>query len=238
MKAYIADTETTGHFEEQQQPEIIELAHAPLLDDFSLGEMFSDRYQPERNAISFGAMAVHHIIPADLAGCQPSSKARMPEDCSYLIGHNIDHDWKALGSPPLVKRICTLAMARRVWEDSPGHSLGACIYRILPFDVAREHVRYAHSAAADVRMTHLLLRHFLALPGNEGDQHSLEDLWHWSENCRIPRIWSFGKHRGKRIGHELGDGVPDREYHAWCAKQMEMDPYVRKALEMYKQGAL
>lgn len=238
MKAYIADTETTGHYEEQEKPEVIELAYAEVrASDFALLELFSGRFRPAC-PITFGAMAVHHIIPSDLEGCPPSSEAKLPADCDYLIGHNIDYDWKALGSPPLIKRIDTLAIARRVWESSPGHSLGACLYRVLDPAVAREHLRYAHSAIADVSMCHILLKHFCSLPGVEGEVMSWEELWEWSEACRIPRMWTFGKYRGRKIGHEFGVNQPDRGYHAWCARQLEMDPYLKKALALFAQGTL
>lgn len=238
MKAYILDTETTGHYEEQEKPEVIELAYAEIdAAGFALLNPYSERFRPGCE-ITFGAMAVHHILPSDLTNCRPSSEAKLPADCSYLIGHNVDYDWRALGSPPLVKRICTLAIARRVWQNSPGHSLGACLYRILDPLVAREHLRYAHSAIADVRACHLLLEYFCKLPGMEGTILSWEDLWEWSENCRIPRIWPWGKYKGRPIGQEFGAKQPDRGYHAWCAKQIDLDPYVKKALAFWAQWKL
>lgn len=37
-------------------------------------------------------------MPSDLEGCDPSSDCRLP-DCKFIVGHNVDFDWKALGSP-------------------------------------------------------------------------------------------------------------------------------------------
>ena len=234
--AYVVDTETTGHFEEQEQPQVIELAYGPAGANLLIGEpVHVERFKPSCK-ITMGAMAVHHIIPADLENCRPSEAAKLPADAAYIIGHNIDFDWKALGSPPLVKRICTLALARHFWPEEKGHSLGACLYRVTEFARAREILKYAHSAAMDVRICYEVFQYLW----NEfmSDAVSWEDLWTLSENARIPRIWPFGKHRGLMIGHEFGAGRPDLGYHAWCVKQLQMDPYLKTALQRYKEGTL
>lgn len=235
--AYVVDTETTGHYEEQEQPQVIELAYGKAgLNLLADGEVTVLRFQPSIK-ITPGAMAVHHIIPEDLEGRPPSTQACLPDDCAYIVGHNVDHDWKALGSPPGVKRICTLALARFFWPEEKGHSLGACFYRIAgSFARAREILRYAHSAATDVRVCWELMRYFEReyLPDVDG----WESLWQASENARIPRYWTFGKHRGKKIGHELGEGRPDLGYHAWCARTLDIDPWIKTALQKYKEGQL
>ena len=56
----------------------------------------------------------------DLIDCDPSYTVKLPPDAEYIIGHNVDFDWKALGQPN-VKRICTQALAR---HGCPGSARG------------------------------------------------------------------------------------------------------------------
>ena len=98
MTALIIDVETTGGDANQ----VIELA-AMTLD----GEPVVDQLYKPSCPITCGALAVHHILPSDLEGKPPSSQVSIPL-CDYIIGHNIDFDWKAIGSPP-VKRMGTQA---------------------------------------------------------------------------------------------------------------------------------
>jgi len=232
-KVYVADTETTGQFE-PEIPDVVELAYAEITSVKTLGEFFLQRYEPAQPML-LSALATHHILPSELAGLPPSHQAKLPDDCYYLVGHNVDYDWRALRSPPDIKRICTLAMARRVWDDEQGHSLGACMYRIFPHEEARERLRNAHSAKFDAINAFDLLRHFLMIKG--GSLSSWREVWLWSEDCRLPRTWTFGKHRGKKIGREL-NGKADSGYHSWCLNQTTMDPYVKKALVAFNEGKL
>lgn len=111
-KALIFDTETTG----LDNPEIIEAAwimsgsvYDLKVDPFYL-ERFEKRFSPE-GKISFGAMATHHIVGDDLVCCDASSSFSLldtlshgPDDggpAEYLVGHNVDFDWKAAGCPDL-----------------------------------------------------------------------------------------------------------------------------------------
>ena len=108
--AIIFDTEATGIVD----PVIIEAAWIAVdsLAPVTLGDTFHQRYQPGK-PISLGALATHHIMDEELVDCPPAASFRLPDDLQYLIGHNIDFDWQAVGQPD-VKRICTLALARRV----------------------------------------------------------------------------------------------------------------------------
>lgn len=205
MKACILDTETTGKTE---PIEVIEAAHLELSDalferldvdvdtveqamDCVTGE-FSMRYTPSR-PIEFGAMAAHGITPDMLDGCEPSGRYRLPGDCGYIVGHNIDFDWKAIGSPD-VKRIDTLALARTLFDDGDSCTQLACLYRINPGLAARMRDQ-AHGALADVKMNLMLLRHLVAKIGIR----DFETLHQLSEKCRIPRTMPFGKHAGVEI---------------------------------------
>ncbi len=209
-RAIIIDTETTG----LDDPIPVEVAWAGLNDDSESVQ----RYQPGK-AISYGAMATHHITDADVASAPPFSSFRLPPQVSHLIGHNIDFDWKALGEPP-IKRICTLALARDHWPDLDAHSLGALIYKIRGAE-ARALLRDAHSALQDVRLCRIVLE---AITGQPSATLDPERLWQRSERARLPRLMPFGKHRGQPIREIPAD------YRRWLLNQADLDPYLRQAL--------
>lgn len=54
---------------------------------------------------------------------------------------------------------------------------------------------------------------------------SWEELWHHSEEARIPKFINFGKHRGTAIADLPSD------YRAWLLRQPDIDPYLIKALQ-------
>ncbi len=222
--AYIIDTETTGI----DAPEVIQLAlygplHTPLTAFAPTQQL---KFKPGK-PISVGAMAAHHIIDSDLACCPPWAGYTLPTDCAYLIGHSVDYDWQALGSPN-VKRICTLALARALWPDNDGHSLIACIYRIYPHAMARSLVKGAHDAEVDVHLCERLLCH---LHHAYGEPATWEAFWRISEEARIPKLLTFGKHNGALIADIRRT---DPSYVQWLLSgkcdTVNDDPYLRQAL--------
>lgn len=216
MTAYIIDTETTDA--DPETAEVIELATMPF-DNVHEYEATAVRFKPSA-AIAFGALATHHILPEELNDCLPSSSAALPADASYIIGHNVDFDWRVLGSP-LVRRICTLAMARSLWPTLDSHKLGALVYKINGVTAGtKELLRGAHSAGADVDLCHLVLDGILKTQPNIG---TLEQLWQYSEDCRIPRIMTFGKFKGQPVS------AVDRGWIGWYRRQEETDPYLLEA---------
>lgn len=212
--AIIFDTEATGIVE----PVIIEAAWVAVdsLQPFALGERFHQRYQPGK-PISLGALATHHILDEELVDCPPASSFRLPGDLRYLIGHNIDFDWQAVGQPE-VKRICTLALARKVWPEADSHSQSALLY-FLERDTARERLREAHSAAADIGICATILSHLCA----KLNITTMEALCAASDDARLPTHMTFGKHKGLPLAE-----VP-RDYVRWLLDQQNVDPYVRQA---------
>lgn len=224
MKAIIFDTETTGI----DNPEIIEAAWIPfeIGDGMETGyhSEFHQRYKPS-GTISWGAMAVHHIHPDDLVTEKlKSSDFALPSRVEYLIGHNVDFDWKAAGQPD-VKRICTLALSRKLYPEMDSHSQSAMMYRIFGSH-ARDMLKNAHAALDDVRNCKKLLCVLIAeLKGRFGTEvRNLEHLWRISESARIPSVMPFGKHKGLPI-----KDVPN-DYIQWLLKQPDNDPYLIKAL--------
>lgn len=214
MNAIILDTETT----DAEAPEIVEAAWIELDIAGYAGASFSARYRPSKR-ISLGALATHHILDEELQECPPSSEFRLPASVEYLIGHNVDFDWLAVGKPP-VKRICTLALSRSLWPEADSHSLGAMLYLLDRYN-ARTLLKNAHSALADVEATHRLLLFVLEKLGRPD---SWEEVWKASEAARIPSVMPFGKHKGMAI-----KDVP-ADYKRWLLGQADVDPYLRKAL--------
>jgi len=233
--ALILDTETTG----VDNPDVIELAYLPLTARcLSEGPVWVQRFSTEKK-IELGAMATHHIIEDDLAGLPawPGSWAP-PTGIEYLIGHNIDFDWKAIGSPMPMKRICTLALSRKYFPEADSHSLAAMTYHTTSHDQARSLVRGAHSAAVDVAN---VLRLFFQLAFGKcgmptGDQFSFEHIWQLSEVARVPTHFTFGKYGPKdgKAGTAIADVRRfDPGYINWCLRscdQVKDDPYYIKAL--------
>lgn len=215
----IIDTETTG----REPPEVIELAIGGVEEgSWELAPVEVERHSSKLGSC-FGALATHHILNEEVS----DFSLYKPIDflgTVYLIGHNIDYDWAALGSPPC-KRICTLAMSRKLWPEVDSHSLGAMTYFINEDKAAaREKLRGAHGTEVDVRLCHELLLALLKSHRQPFDIDTAERLWTFSEVCRVPDVWSFGKFKGQPIA------AADRGYLMWCTRQPDMDPYVLKAV--------
>ncbi len=216
MTAIIFDTETTGAHE----PQIIEAAWLRLDAPATLNvtEQFEQRYRPTQR-ITMGALAVHHIYDEDLADCAPHTDFRLPADVRYIIGHNVDYDWRVAGQPD-VKRICTLALSRRLYPDTDSHSQSAMMY-LIDRPNARNLLKAAHSALADVQNCRSLLANLIGLSGPVADW---EALWQLSEQARIPKVMTFGKHKGMPIANVPAD------YKAWLLRQPDVDSYLQMAL--------
>lgn len=192
MIAIILDSETTG----TEAPEPIEIAWADAdecRDEAAAATVHVERFSPTK-PISLGALATHHILDEQLADLPAPSTFKLPEGAQYLIGHRIDFDWEAIGKPE-VKRICTLAIARKLWPDLDSHSLGALMY-FIDRHSARERLQGAHSAVADVANCACLLRCVIRKIGRFD---GWEAMWQFSEAARIPDAIGFGKHKGTRI---------------------------------------
>jgi len=214
-QALVLDTETTG----VDDPQPIEIAWLRVTgpDNLKAEQMFCSRYAPPK-PISLGAMATHHIMDEDLAHCQPPDTFRLPDGIEYLIGHNVDFDWQAIGKPA-VKRIDTLAFSRKLWPECDSHSQGAMLY-LLERKTARSYLRNSHSAQVDAYNCVRLLHHIL----DKLRVMTWEALWLLSEDARVPDVMSFGKHKGMRIADVPAD------YKRWLLREPNIDPYLRTAL--------
>lgn len=226
MPIFILDTETTGR---EEPVTLIEAAWRKVEDIQTLRatEAFCQRYNPGK-PIETGAMAVHHILDEDLKDCPAPDTFKLPDGVEYLVGHNIDYDWAVIGKPA-VKRICTLAIAKKLWPDADSHSLSALMYRLATDRPrVRDALKSAHSAESDVRFCAILLKKEISVLRSTAPDSvdSWESLWAYSEVARIPDVMPFGKHRGVPI-KEL-----PKDYVRWALGNLtDMDEYLRKALE-------
>lgn len=225
MQAIILDTET-----HTLNGLPIEIAYAPIeIENGKLSldkkKIFDQLYQVGQ-PISFAAMAVHHILESDLIDQPFYNTFQLPEQTTYIIGHNIDYDVTAIAKCGVdtskLKPICTLALARRVWEDAEAHNISALIYLIAKgSDKAREMLKGAHRADADIILTANILMHII----HQLDIQNIEQLYLASEEARIPKTITFGKHKGTAIQDLPAD------YIQWLLRQDDLDIYLRKALE-------
>lgn len=227
MQAIILDTET-----HTLNGLPIEIAYAPIeieAGKLSLdrSKMFDQLYSIGDEKISFAAMAVHHTLEADIVDQPNFGTFTLPTETVYIIGHNIDYDIRAIQTCGVdtqhIKAICTLALARLVWPDAEAHNISALIYMISKgSEKAREMLKGAHRADADIILTANILMHIV----HKLNIQTIEALFEASEDARIPRSINFGKHRGTAIVDLPSD------YVQWLMRQEDLDPYLRKALEL------
>lgn len=225
MQAIILDTET-----HTLNGLPIEIAYAPIeIENGKLSldkkQIFDQLYQVGQ-PISYAAMAVHHILESDLVGQPFYNEFQLPAQTTYIIGHNVDYDIAAIARCGVdvsqLKPICTLALARHVWENAEAHNISALIYLISKgSDKAREMLKGAHRADADIILTANILMHII----HQLNIQDIEQLYIASEEARIPKSITFGKHKGTTIQDLPAD------YIQWLMRQDDLDPYLRKALE-------
>jgi exodeoxyribonuclease X len=161
----------------------------------------------------------------DLVDCPSSNEFHLPGGIEYLIGYNIDYDWRVIGEPP-IKRICVLALARSLLPGLDSYSQSAVLYHLIRSQ-ARELLKGAHSADADVYNCRIILSHLIPkLAPIEPTGAPLTWYWIWlaSEQARIPKVMTFGKHKGVAI-----NDIP-ADYKCWLLGQPDVDPYLVKAL--------
>ncbi len=228
MQAIILDTETHTL---NGQP--IEIAYAPIqIHDGKLtldkSQIFDQLYRVDE-PISYAAMAVHHILESELVDQPHYTSFSLPQETTYIIGHNIDYDIRALEKCGVdiskIKAICTLALARLVWPDAEAHNISALIYMITKGSAkARDMIKKAHRADMDIILTANILMHEI----HHLKIQTIEELYTASEDARIPRTINFGKHRGTAIADLPAD------YMQWLLRQEDLDPYLRKAIENAK----
>jgi hypothetical protein len=169
-------------------------------------------------------LATSHILDEELTDCLPHTDFSLPGGVVYLIGHNVDYDWRVIGEPD-VKRICTRALSSKLWPGADSHTQSAMIYLHCRAE-APGLLRNSHAALDGMKNCRLLQVKILdQLATQVGRPVSdWEELWEISEESRIPTIIGFGKHKGAAIADLPSD------YKRWLLNQTDLDPFMRKAL--------
>lgn len=187
----VIDTETTGI---EDPAEMVEIGWTDV-------RLFPEGWQIERGpesvlvnpgmAISFPAMAVHHISEDE---CRFGAD---PDEIRRDIGHGADilcsHKW-AFDSRFLrtqLPYICTFKAARVAWPDLQSHSNGSIRYELGLVPHHDERAQPSHRAGPDTWVTaHILLKLL--------ETHTVEQLLDISANpIRLLRFPGGNKHRGK-----------------------------------------
>lgn len=208
----------------------IEIAYAPV--DLVQGTLVLDKskifdqYYQVDEKITYGSMAVHHILESDLVNQPHYTSFKLPEETQYIIGHNIDYDIKTIARCGIdvsqIKSICTLALARTTWTQLDAYNMSALIYYVSKgSEKARQMLKNAHRADADILLTANVLMHLL----KDLQVNTMQELYEVSEQARIPKTIHFGKHKGTPL-----TDLP-KDYVDWLLGQQDLDSYLRKALE-------
>ncbi|MGO2507186.1 MAG: exonuclease domain-containing protein [Psychrobacter alimentarius] len=232
MKAIVLDFEATDTSEDAQATEIavmdVVFNNGLFTKEDDVG-IRSNLCLPER-PISFGAMAVTSIFTEDLQHCDSHTAIcaqMMPTGKAYVIGHNVDFDIRVAANAGVdvsqYKVICTLAMVRSLYPDADSHTLGA-MSCMLDYEYARENMKNAHGAAADVVMTARLLHKIC----KQQNITSMDQLYEFSEFARIPTHFPFGKHKGVAIA-ELATNQDGRGYLQWVVNSIKDNEYLTTA---------
>jgi exodeoxyribonuclease X len=228
----VFDSEWTGRKPGRQA---IEIAYLTLrqggdlfgpVDDaipepLAISASFCQRFKPSV-PMTFGAMAVHHILPEELEQCEPAESFVLPSDVRIIVGHSVDGDWETIGKPD-VKRICTYAMSQHLWPDVDGHSQSALLYMLNGATVnQRRLLKGAHGALVDVENNVALLEHILLA---KPEIRTWSALWEFSEEARIPIYAPLKRWEGVKLV-DMDDGAI-----RWCLSQDWLDEYFRVGLE-------
>lgn len=106
-----------------------------------------------------------------------------------------------------------------MWPQAEAHNISALIYLISKGSTkAREMLKGAHRADADIILTANILMHIV----HHLNISNIDALYVASEEARIPEQINFGKHRGTAI-----KDLP-HDYVQWLLRQDELDPYLKK----------
>lgn len=208
----------------------IEIAYAPV--DIVQGtlvldtEQIFDQYYQVGEKITYGSMAVHHILESDLINQPDYRSFKLPTETQYIIGHNIEYDMNAIARCGIdiqpLKSICTLALARQVWKNLDAYNMSALVYYVSKgSEKARQMLKNAHRADADIILTANVLMHML----KELQVNNMEELYQISEQARIPTTIHFGKHKGTAL-----TDLP-KDYVDWLLSKDDLDSRLRQALE-------
>ncbi len=167
----VVDVETTGFFP-QHQDRILELA---IVRTTAAGEIRHEYATLVQSGGPVGAAHIHHITPADLGRAPTFAQVARAVAARLLgtvvVGHNVAFDlaflqaeYERLGVQlPPMPTLCTKQLAKRLGRRLDSWRLADCCADAgVPLDGA-------HTALGDARATAGLLRVYLQLARQRGD---------------------------------------------------------------------
>jgi len=236
----VVDIETTGM---EPPAEVIELGWQDVLrtsyeawviaeDDHGAALFSSETPCPP------DVMAVHHILPWHLDGCERFTAQRGQElmeaktlgrVADVFVAHNASYESMFLdgfkardgSSPP--RWLCTYKAALRVWPDAPNHKNQTLMYWLgLHADLDEDRRHPPHRAAPDAYVTaHVLLKLL--------EHASVRDMVAWTQEPAVLPTCPIGKFRGKPWAEVEGGflnwmlGVADMEADLKWNARRELD---------------
>lgn len=164
MRLRVIDIETSGG----SPSEIIEIAAVDVVqtDGMWRSEAPRSRLFRPNGAITFHAMAIHHLTPSHFDPGLPCCDDRQliaflneGEPVDYLVAHNVAFESAHIRVSVTgeTRWICTVKGARHAWPDAPGHSNQVLRYW-RGFDLDPALAMPPHRAAPDAWVTaHILI---------------------------------------------------------------------------------
>lgn len=220
MRLRVIDIETSGG----TPSEIIEIGAVDVVEcgsDWVAEPPRSQLFRPIAG-ISFHAMAIHHLTPAQFASSLAPCTDQALKDflcfggaADVLVAHNAAFESRHISSSVTgeLEWICTVKAARQVWLDAPGYSNQVLRYwRGLKLDP--ELAMPPHRAAPDAWVTAHLLIDLLA-------SKSVNDLLNWSRAAPTTAKIPFGRYRSQDWS------APPTGYLRWLIAEPDMESEVR-----------
>lgn len=200
----VMDTETTSF-----EGGCVEVASVDIIDGKICNPM-SDFVKPPE-AISFEAMAIHHITE-DMVANAPliDDVIDKYKGADLYVAHNAVFDREKL---PQIDGpwLCTLKLARKAWPEEK-HSNQYLRYW-LGLNVEVPEGLHAHRALYDCYVTAAILIHI-----GKVSKWSVREMRDISARPSLLHKMTFGKHRGKTFTEIQAE---DPNYFRWCLSNME-----------------
>ena len=193
------------------------------------GEVFNEIYKPAV-PIPPGASAVHHItneIVKDKPAFTKSPeftriKDLFEDENTIVVAHNMSFDDGMIKKEGIILKntICTLRVARYLDKDA---KLAKHNLQFLRYALGIEIEATAHDALGDVLVLEKLFDRLLKKiisDENIGEDEAIERMKEISSKPSMMRMFSFGKHNGKKV-EEVA--VIDKPYLQWLLDQKIKD---------------
>ncbi len=227
-KIIFFDTETTGIGAEDFLCQIAYKVYPDQQGEVN-DEVFTEIYKPAI-PIPPGASAVHHItnemVKDKLAFTKSPEFTRIKDmfedENSIVVAHNMtfDQDMVKKEGINLKNTICTLRVARHLDRDA---KLAKHNLQFLRYALGIEIEATAHDALGDVLVLEKLFQRLLKkiiTDENIDEGKALERMIEISSKPSMMRVFSFGKHNGKKVEEVV---TTDRPYLEWLLNQKIQD---------------